>query len=207
MRARVLRVGLTGGVASGKSTVARLLRERGASVTDADELVADLYWSGAPGAAAVATLFGPGALDRTGAVDRAALGALVLADLAARRSLEAAVHPLVRQRIGDWFAALASASVAPVVAVVEAALLAETGAYREYDRVVVVSAALEVRRSRALAAGWTAERFERVVAAQVDNAAHEAVADHVIRNDGDLAALARLVDELWAHLVHAASIG
>jgi dephospho-CoA kinase len=133
-------------------------------------------------------------------VDREALARLVLADAAARRRLEEAVHPLVRKSVEGWLAALAHASVLPGVAVVEAALLVETGAYRGQDRVVVVSAAYETRRERALAAGWTAERFSQVVAAQLDDSAREAVADYVVRNDDGVDALERAAGGLWTML-------
>jgi dephospho-CoA kinase len=110
------------------------------------------------------------------------------------------VHPLVRKSVEGWFAALAHASVLPVVALVEAALLVETGAYRGQDRLVVVSAAYEARRERALAGGWTAERFSQVAAAQLDDAAREAVADYVIRNDHGIGALERAAGKLWTML-------
>ena len=196
----MLRVGLTGGVASGKSTLARLLSGFGAAVCDADVVVEELYKPGRPGALAVQELFGQEALARDGAVDRDALARLVLADPGARRRLEEAVHPLVRKSVEGWFAALAHASALPGVAVVEAALLVETGAYRGQDRLVVVSAPHELRRERALAAGWTARKFAQVVAAQLDDPAREAVADYVIRNDGTLDALERAARELWLML-------
>jgi len=196
----VLRVGLTGGVASGKSTLARLLGDLGAALCDADVVVEELYRPGRPGALAVQELFGQGALTGDGGVDRDALARLVLSDPEARRRLEGAVHPLVRKSVEGWFAALAHAPVLPGVAVVEAALLVETGAYRDQDRLVVVSAPYEVRRVRALAAGWTARKFAQVVAAQRDDAAREAAADYVIRNDGALDALERAARELWSML-------
>ena len=196
----MLKVGLTGGVASGKSTLARLLGNLGAQVCDADVVVEELYRAGRPGAAAVQELFGSDALAVDGSVDRNALARLVLADAAARRRLEEAVHPLVRKSVEGWFTALAHASVLPRIAVVEAALLVETGAYRGQDRLVVVSAAYQTRRERALAAGWTAERFSQVAAAQLDDSAREAVADYVVRNDGGVNALERAAEELWTML-------
>lgn len=196
----MLRVGLTGGVASGKSTLARLLSEFGAAVCDADIVVEELYRPGHPGALAVQELFGQEALARDGGVDRDALARLVLADPGARRRLEEAVHPLVRKSVEGWFAALAHASALPGVAVVEAALLVETGAYRGQDRLVVVSAPHELRRERALAAGWTAKKFAQVVAAQLDDPAREAVADYVVRNEGGLDALERAAREFWSML-------
>jgi dephospho-CoA kinase len=205
----MLKVGLTGGVASGKSTLAGLLSGLGAAVCDADLMVVELYRPGRPGAQTVGELFGRGALTPDDGVDRDALARLVLADPEARRKLEEAVHPLVRKSIEGWHAALAHASTPPAVAVVEAALLVETGAYRDQDRLVVVTAPLEARRVWALAAGWSAGRFAQVVAAQLDDAAREAVADYVIRNDGALEVLERAARDLWsllqedAHLVAA----
>jgi dephospho-CoA kinase len=196
----VLRVGLTGGAASGKSTLARLLGGLGAAVCDADAVVEELYQPGRPGALVVQELFGPGALAGDRSVDRGALARLVLTDPAARRRLEEAVHPLVRKAVEGWLSALAHASALPGVAVVEAALLVETGAYRDQDRLVVVSAPYEVRRARALAGGWSAMKFAQVVAAQLDDPAREAVADYVVRNDGGLDALGRAARELWPML-------
>jgi dephospho-CoA kinase len=196
----VLKVGLTGGVASGKSTLGRLLEQFGAALCDADVVVEELYRPGRPGAAAVAELFGREALDAGGGVDRTTLARLVLADPAARRRLEGAIHPLVRKAMEGWFAALARGTAPPAVAVVEAALLVETGAYRDHDRLVVVTAPPAARRARALAAGWSAEKFDQIVAAQLDDAAREAVADYVVANDGTPEALAGRAQELWALL-------
>lgn len=196
----MLRVGLTGGVASGKSTVAAMLGARGAVVRDADAVVEDLYLPGAAGATAVAVLFGPRLLAPDGSVDRAALAALVLADAPARALLEVVIHPLVRAEIEAWIGRLAAASPTAPVAIVEAALLVETGAYAAYDRLVAVSSPLELRRARALAAGWPAERFERVVAAQLDDRARAAVASYEIDNAGGLDELRAAVAGLW-HLL------
>ncbi|MFZ5787027.1 MAG: dephospho-CoA kinase [Acidobacteriota bacterium] len=192
-----LRVGLTGGVASGKSAVARLLAARGAAVRDADDVVASLYAAGMTGARAVEGLFGRGVLSADGSVDRRRLAALVLSDDDRRRRLEAAVHPLVREEVGRWFASLA----APTVAVLEAALLVETGSFRDYHRLVVVSAPLDARRRRALAAGWDADTFDRTVRVQAGDAARAAVADYVVVNGGDAVGLERRVAELWPLLV------
>jgi dephospho-CoA kinase len=197
----MLRVGLTGGVASGKSTVARLLAEHGAAVCDADEVVRRLYLPGRRGAGAAAELFGDRVLTAAGGVDHAALAAVVLADAGARRRLEQAIHPLVRADVDAWVAALADRETPPAIAVVEAALLVETGSYRSYDCLVTVSAPVELRRARALACGWTAAAFERVVAAQTDDAAREAAADHVIRNQGGVVELRVAVGALWPLLL------
>lgn len=201
----MLRVGLTGGVGSGKSTVAALLAARGAAVLDADRLVEDLYGPGCPCTQAIAARFGARVLAADGSVDRQALGVLVLGDGEARRWLEALVHPAVRREVAGWLDGLEASAHPPRVAVVEAALLAETGAWRDYHRLVVVTAPLAPRRARALAGGWSPDQFDRTVAAQTSDAARERVAHHVVRNDGDRAALARAVDALWEHLVAAAA--
>ena len=197
----MLRVGLTGGVASGKSAVARLLAGRGAAVRDADAVVRRLYLPGRRGARAVAKLFGSRVLDAAGGVDHAALAAVVLADDAARRRLEAAVHPLVRADLGRWLRRLGGRATVPPVAVVEAALLVETGSYRDYHRLVTVSAAPALRRARALAGGRSEQAFARLAAAQLGDAAREAVADYVVRNDAGVDELRAAVDRLWLALL------
>ena len=197
----MLKVGLTGGVASGKSTVAHLLAEHGAAVRDADEVVRRLYLPGRRGARAAAELFGERVLTAAGGVDHAALAGVVLDDGAARRRLAQAIHPLVRAELDLWAGELGARETPPSVAVVEAALLVETGSYRSYHRLVTVSAPVEVRRERALASGWTAVAVERVLAAQLDDARREAVADYVIRNGAGVVALRAAVDALWPMLL------
>jgi dephospho-CoA kinase len=196
----ILRVGLTGGVASGKSTASRLLAEHGAAVRDADVVVARTYLPGRPGAAVVAKLFGERVLTAAGGVDRAALGAIVLTDAGARRRLEQVIHPIVRAEIEAWLAKLASSEKPPLVAMVEAALLVETGAYRDYHRLVTVSADVELRRARALAAGWNDVVLAGVLAAQLDDRGREAAADYVIRNDEGAIELCADVDRVWRDL-------
>lgn len=200
----MLRVGLTGGVASGKSEVARLLAAHGAAVLDADAIVERLYRPRGAGALAVAALFGPEVLTAEGAVDRGQLARRVLCDPPGRRRLEAAIHPLVRGEIARWFGEQEHAPEHPIVAVVEAALLVETGSFRDYDLLVVVTAPLETRRARARAAGWDGERFERLASVQTSDTQREAVAHHLVRNEGDLTALQRAVEALWCELSAAA---
>jgi len=197
----MLSVGLTGGVASGKSAVAELLGRLGAATLDADQVVGLLYRPGGEGASAVAQLFGETVLDDRGGVDHAALADRVLDRPEDRRRLEAAIHPLVRGRVTRWLDGLEQGNPRPGVAVVEAALLVETGSYRDYDRLVVISAPSQARRRRALAAGWPAERFARTVAAQTTDLHRESVADYVVRNEGDFAALEDAVARLWEALL------
>lgn len=198
----MLRVGLTGGVASGKSRVAALLAAWGAAVKDADQVVEELYRPGEAGAAAVAEEFGPGFLAADGGVNRARLAGRVLGDRAARMRLERRVHPLVRQALAGWLMSLEKGEVVPTVAVVEAALLVEVGSWRDYHRLVVVEAPLALRRQRALAAGWTAEAFAAVVAAQADDARRRRVANYVLVNNEGEAELAARASQLWQALAH-----
>ncbi|HRC87049.1 MAG TPA: dephospho-CoA kinase, partial [Thermoanaerobaculia bacterium] len=142
-----MRLGLTGGLASGKSTVGRWLSDLGYRVVDADRLVAELYRPGEAGSRKVAELFGADYLDAAGAVDRARLAGLVFHDPAARRRLEEAIHPLVRAR----FAELAAGSERP--AVLEATLLVEAGYAPDFDAVVSVEAPEAIRLERAIARG------------------------------------------------------
>ncbi|OYV94272.1 MAG: dephospho-CoA kinase [Acidobacteria bacterium 21-70-11] len=197
----MLRVGLTGGMASGKSALAALLGRLGAAVCDADEIVGELYRPGGAGAKAVERLFGRAVLAENGGVDRERLAAVALPDPVARRRLEAAVHPLVRAGVAEWLRGLARAGPPPQVAVVEAALLVETGTFADYDRLVVVAAPEATRLARAVAKGWPEARFRRVAAAQAADEAREAVADYVVRNDAGLPALAAAAERLWALLV------
>ena len=199
---RPLLVGLTGGLASGKSTVAGLLAEAGFRVIDADRLVEELHRPGGAGAAAVAGLFGAGALDAAGAVDRAADAAREFADAEARRRLEAAIHPLVRRR----FAEIAAAAAEPVV-VLEATLLVEAGYGPDFDVVITVEADPEVRLRRATERGLDAADARARLAAQGEGAVRRAGADRVIVNDGDLAELRRRVAALAAELSARAAAG
>ena len=201
----MLRVGLTGGLASGKSTLAALLAGHGAAVRDADELVAGLYQPGAAGVRLVTELFGTALMTAGGAVDRHRLGALVLRDPTRRGRLEAATHPLVRAEIARWFAELEARTPAPEVAVLEAALLVETGSWRDYHRLVVVTAPVELRRARARAAGWPADAIDLVFAAQASDAQREAVADYLVPNEGDSGNLVAAAGRLWAALVEDAT--
>jgi dephospho-CoA kinase len=189
-----LTVGLTGGLASGKSTVARWLAELGCTVIDADRVVADLYRPGANGAEAVRRLFGEDLLDVRGAVDHKKLGALVFGDPEARRRLEAAIHPLVGQR----FAAILEEATGIVV--MEATLLVETGGADRYDVVVTVEADPELRLRRAVERGVDPESARGRLGAQATTEARVAHADFVLWNEGSLDELRAQVEALHAEL-------
>lgn len=189
------RVGLTGGIASGKSAVAARWRELGIPVLDADRLVHQLYEPGAPGAAAVAEEFGPGVLDARGAVDRPALARLVFGDPPAVARLNARVHPLVRTATDRWLAAREAEGHA--VAAVEATLLVENRGRERFDLLVAVSAPEEVRLARALARdpGATRESVRARMHAQLPEAERNAACDVVLTNDGPLEYLLAKADD------------
>lgn len=188
------RLGLTGGLASGKSTVARRLAELGATVVDADRLVAELYAPGAAGAQVVAELFGPEFLNSDGAVDKARLAARIFNDPAARARLEAAIHPHVRQRFEEV------AADAPGIAVLEATLLVEAGYKPGFDLVVTVEAPEHVRLARAIKRGLPEAEAKARLAAQGDGAQRRAGADRVIWNESEREELERQVEGLWAEI-------
>lgn len=190
-------VGLTGGLATGKSTVARILEARGVPVFDADATVHELYEPGGVGAAAVAELFGAAVLDAEGGVVRATLSEMVLGNPAARLRLENAIHPLVRRAVEEWLISIGDRPVA----VVEAALLAETGYYTEYDVLMVVWCDQNQQLQRALERGVSAERARGLINAQLPIAEKKELADVLVDNRGDLEDLSKEVDRAWS-LVH-----
>jgi dephospho-CoA kinase len=189
-----LRIGLTGGLASGKSTVAKLLAEAGFQVFDADELVARLYAPGQPGARAVAEIFGANYLSKGGGVDKPRLARLVFSDDQSRATLEAAIHPLVRA----FFSRLATASATPIV--LEATRLVEAGFAPDFDLVVTVEASPEIRLERAVARGLAREEALRRLTAQGDGSARRAAAHRVIDNNGTPEELRTQVDALVAEI-------
>jgi len=191
----VLRVGVTGGLASGKSTVAALLAERGAAVVDADAIVRELYAPGGLGESAARELFGAAVLDDDGRVDRAKLAALVFADPAGRHALESRIHPLVGAEIERRFADAERAGVP--VAAAEASQLLEAKTAARYDRVVLVVAPEEERVRRWERRGGEAEDARRRIAAQIAPAEALPRVHDVIVNDGDVDALRARVRELW----------
>jgi dephospho-CoA kinase len=192
-----VRIGLTGGIAAGKSTVSARLAELGAVVIDSDVLAREVVAVGTPGLAAVVAAFGPRVQRPDGSLDRAALAALVFEDPAARRRLEAIVHPLVRRRAAE----LESAAPPGAVVVHDIPLLVESGQAEDFDVVVVVEASDEVRRARLGAErGMTSGEAAARIAAQASAERRRAVADHVNVNDGTRAELRASVDRLWADL-------
>jgi dephospho-CoA kinase len=190
MSHKALRIGLTGGLASGKSTVAGWLRETGFEVIDADRLVAELYQPGGEGAAAVRALFGPEVMDSQGGVDHPKVAARVFSDPEARAALEAAVHPLVRKRFIEM------AAKTKDVVVLEATLLFEAGYAPEFDFLVTVEAPCELRYARAVAKGMEPESVRARLLAQGDGEERREASHRLIDNSGDLEHLRRQTDEL-----------
>ena len=191
-----MNVGLTGGLGSGKSTVAALLGEHGAVIIDADVVAREVVRAGTPGFAAVVARFGPDVVGRDGELDRAALARIVFADGAALDELNAIVHPLVGSRSAE----LAAAVPPGAVVVHDIPLLAENGLADRFDTVVVVEADREIRLARLAERGLTRAEAEARMAAQATDEKRRAIADEIVRNDGDLDSLARQVDRLWDRL-------
>jgi dephospho-CoA kinase len=194
----VLLVALTGGIGSGKSTVARLLSEFGAVVIDADELARAAVAPGTPGLVKVADRFGRGVLGPDGLLDREALARVVFQDESARRDLEAIVHPEVARLLDERVEPFRPTDL---VVVYDVPLLVETGMAPAFDRVITVSAPESVRAQRlASERGTDAEEARRRMAAQASDAEREAVADLVITNDGSLRDLHREMEDVWQRL-------
>ena len=192
-----MRVGLTGGVASGKSTVSAMLAELGAVVVDADVLAREVVAPGTEGLAEVVAAFGPTVLTDEGALDRPALGAVVFADPARRRTLEAIIHPRVRARA----AALEAEAPAGAIVVHDIPLLTETGQAASFDAVIVVDVPEETQVERMTAVrGLSEEEARSRIAAQATRAERLAVATYVVDNTGSIEDLRARVAELYEAL-------
>jgi len=194
-------VGLTGGIATGKSTVAAMLRMRHrVPVIDLDRVAREVVEPGTPALRAIVAHFGEEVLGADGALDRAALRRRISVDAEARKALEAITHPAIREGAAKALADLAQTGVP--AAVVEAALLVETGSWRTYPFLIVVSCDPEVQLRRLMARDGQGEAEARaLIATQLPMGEKERVATHVIRNDGDLDALEAEVDRVWAEIV------
>jgi len=193
----MLLVGLTGGIGSGKSTVARMLQERGAVVLDADEFARAAVVAGSPGLRSVVARFGGDILGPDGELDRPKLASIVFADPQALADLEAIVHPEVRRMIADGIQENLDADR---VVVLVNPLLIEMGTHRDCDVVIVVSTSPETQIARSLARGMAEGDVRARMAAQLplDERAREA--DVLIDNEGTIEDLEREVDVLWQQL-------
>jgi dephospho-CoA kinase len=192
----MVRVGLTGGIASGKSAVAAELAARGAIIIDADVLAREVVEPGTPALAAIIDRFGPQVLS-DGQLDRTRLAQIVFADPLARRDLERIVHPAVRARAADLERAAGRAAV--VVHVIP--LLVETGQQEDFDLVVTVDVDHETQIKRLIARnGYTRAEAESRIAAQASREDRRIAADVVLDNTGSVAQLREQIDALWAEL-------
>jgi dephospho-CoA kinase len=193
-------VGLTGGIACGKTTVAKIFSDLGIPVIDADELSREVVEIGTPGLLQIVDEFGKVVLDETGRLDRKKVADLVFGDEEARETLNAIMHPLI-----------AAAGVERIMAheddpapylIYEAALLVETGSYKAFSALIVVSADESLQRLRLIARdGFTVSEANARIASQLPLARKIAVADHVVTNNGDLHATRRQVAAIHEKLV------
>lgn len=190
----VLKIGLTGGIGSGKSAVARLLADHGAVVVDADALAREVVEPHTPGLRRIVEEFGADVLSADGRLDRGRLAALVFADQDARERLNAIVHPLVGRRAEEILSGLPD----DAVVVHDVPLLAENGLAPNYDLVMVVEAPEPTRIARLVRDRGMAEDAVRArIAAQASDEQRRAVADVLVVNDGSRAELAVAVDQVW----------
>jgi len=190
----VVRIALTGGIATGKSAILRRLHARGVPVVDADVLAREAVAPGTPGLAAVVERFGASIVGRDGELDRRALGAIVFADASARADLEAIVHPAVYRAITGWFATLPPNTP---FAVADIPLLFETGHAGDFDRILVAACSPDEQVRRVMARdGVSRADAEARLAAQWPIGQKVALADHVIWTTGTYEETDQRVDEL-----------
>ena len=188
----MLKVALTGGIGSGKSTVAEFFDELGAFVIDSDQLARDVVERGTPGYEAVLAAFGDDILT-DGEINRAKLAEIVFKDAAARATLESIIHPLVRVAAEKTVRNLPS----DAVVINQIPLLVETDGAKRFDFVITVSADEDVRRRRLIERGMKDYEITKRLAAQVDDTAREAIAHFVIRNNSSIEELRQAIQVLW----------
>ncbi|MBW3630763.1 MAG: dephospho-CoA kinase [Gemmatimonadetes bacterium] len=195
----MLKVGLTGNIGSGKSTVARIWASLGAELVDADRLARLVVEPGTPSLRAVVERWGPGVLDAGGALDRSALREIVFADPAERAALEAILHPAIAELRDQEYRRLKRAGAATVIA--DIPLLFEAGLEDEFDVVVLVDAPEAVRRERIVRdRGLAPEQADRMITAQMPAAEKRQRADLVIENDGSKEDLESRARAAWAFI-------
>ncbi|MFM1909546.1 MAG: hypothetical protein RLZZ545_244 [Actinomycetota bacterium] len=198
----MLVVGLTGGIGAGKSTVAQYFAELGALVIDADQLARMAIERGTDGFADVMLRFGDDVI-ANGDIDRKKLAEIVFSDPKARKDLEAIIHPRVQALFAEAVADLDSDDIL----IYEIPLLVETDAAAKFDYIITVESDLEIRKARLLKKGLYISQIEKRIASQASPEAREAIADAVIRNDGDEDALLRQVENLWEGVLRPLSLG
>jgi dephospho-CoA kinase len=196
----MLRVGLTGGIATGKSTVGRMFVQLGCHLIDADAIVHQLLEPGGSIHHAVAEAFGPQILTSDGRIDRPALGQIVFNDVASRQRLNSIIHPAVIQRQKEWLDELARRDP-KAIGIVEAALMIEVGTYKNYDKlIVVVCAPDEQRRRLRERSGLSEDQIEARIRSQMPMEEKARLADYVIDNSGSLDETRIQVESVYARL-------
>jgi dephospho-CoA kinase len=198
----MLVVGLTGGIGAGKSTVAQFFAELGALVIDADQLARMAIERGSDGFADVMLRFGDEVIVN-GDIDRKKLAEIVFSDPEARKDLEAIIHPRVQALFAE---AVADLDIDDIL-IYEIPLLVETGAAAKFDYIITVESDIELRKARLLKKGLYISQIEKRIASQATPEAREAIADKVIRNDGDEDSLLRQVENLWEGVLQPLSLG
>jgi dephospho-CoA kinase len=194
----MLRVGLTGGIGSGKSEVSRRLAERGAVVIDADKAARAVVEPGTPGLKAIEETFGQEVIRENGELDRERLGAMVFSDPGKLKELNAIVHPLVR----DWMVGAESRAPKDAIVIQDVPLLAENNLAANYDLVIVVDTPPEVQLQRLIELrGMPADQARARIAAQASRADRLAVASVVVENSGSLSDLDERVGQVWDELL------
>jgi dephospho-CoA kinase len=188
----VVLVGLTGGIGCGKSTVAQAFASLGALTIDADQLAREAIEPGSEGFGAVVARFGDDVV-RDGAIDRAALAQAIFADPAAKKDLEAIIHPRVQAALAHAISRLSPGEVL----IYEIPLLVETGAADKFDFIITVESSLENRIERLKARGMSTDDIEKRIASQATKEERVSIADVVIENDGDKYDLLRSVEHIW----------
>lgn len=191
-----MRIGLTGGIGSGKSSVAQLLGDYGAHVVDADAIAREVVAAGSAGLAALVEEFGPQIQQLDGSLDRAALAEIAFASPEAKATLNAITHPLITQRTRELMAKVSQ----DAVLVHDIPLLTELGLQDGYDLVVVVDCPDDIRVARLMDRGLREDDARARIGAQATREQRLAIADVVVDNSGDWEALVEQVDELWRRI-------
>ncbi len=200
MSRKFLLVGLTGGIATGKSTVSEILRHLGCVIIDADVLAREVVEPGEPAYDDIVAEFGPSIVLKDGTLDRKRLGAIVFADQGKRKRLEAITHPRIRERFARKLAELMERDFAGIV-IFDAPVMIESGNYKNTDRLVVVVTDAATQRVRAIARDGDREDIERRIANQMPLAEKAKLADYVIDNSGDREATIAEVRRVHAALM------
>ena len=194
-------IAVTGGIAAGKSTVCNRLRELGAHVESADELVRFVQRKGSPVLVAIRERFGLGVIDESGELDRAALGRLIFEDADARRDLEAIVHPAIHAELANRIESI-TATEPDAVVVYDIPLLVESKRVDEFDSVIVLACDPDIRRKRLIdLRGMTAEEADARIAAQATEVERMQVADWIIDTGESLEETIEQVDDVWEDIV------